>query len=135
MDKQQQGGIAVRILVVEANKISQQAQKMMLDRLGNYQVDLAEDGKSAFQLIQRHAYDIILMDIYLPDMHGIEAIKFLRCHNEMAKIIVAATYISEEVEKNCLNAGGNILLKKPIMMEVLRYILKKQQIEAEMQLS
>ena len=125
----------MRILMVEANKIGQKAQKMMLDRLGNHQVDLAENGESALQLIQRYTYDIMLIDLLLPDMCAIEIIKFLRGHNEMAKIIVAATDTKEEVEKNCLNAGGDIFLKKPIMMKTLHDILKKQEIEPEMQLS
>ncbi len=80
-------------------------------------------GRSAIRVIQCYNYDIALVDLNLPDIYGVEIIKSLREHSTIRKIIVATTYINEEIEKNCANAGVGVLLSKPLMLDTLRDLL------------
>ncbi|MCF8372300.1 MAG: response regulator [Bacteroidales bacterium] len=83
------------VLIAEDNPINQKVASYNVERLG-HKVDLAENGKEAVEKYQNNKYDLILMDIYMPEMNGVEATKAIRDleekNNEKKKIkIVAVT--------------------------------------------
>ncbi|NOU45562.1 MAG: response regulator, partial [Bacteroidales bacterium] len=123
------GQINLKILVAEDNSINQKVAIHALDQLG-YQCDLAKNGKQAVELHLRNNYDVIFMDIQMPELDGLEASKFIRKYeieNQPLKpvIIVAATANAFNEDKlNCLQAGMNYHMSKPFRPEELKKILR-----------
>ena len=115
-----------KILLVEDELVFQCIHKTALKKMG-YDLDLAEDGAHAIRLFERNLYDLILLDIGLPDISGIEVGKFIRTHNKGKHIpILALTGYGKQVEPQCLAAGFDEVLPKPIQLRELESILKEK---------
>jgi len=106
------------ILLVEDNELNQKFAIAVLKRLGhNY--ELAENGKVGLEKFLAGKFDLILMDIQMPEMNGIEATLAIREHERKNNIknpipIIAVTAFAMEHDKrNCMEAGMNEFLTKP----------------------
>lgn len=97
----------------------------MRDMLGRWlegegaQVFLADNGKMAFRLATLHDPDIILIDLKMPDVNGITAIRSLRMLLKDKPIVVFTGYASEENKQLALQAGADDILYKPMDMNDL----------------
>ncbi|WP_144394982.1 hybrid sensor histidine kinase/response regulator [Pleionea sediminis] len=114
------------ILLVEDNHVNQVIAKKMLEKLG-YTIEIAEDGKKAIEQAQKRQYDIIFMDMQMPEMDGVEATKFLRTMTNYKKtpiIAMTANVLSEDKEK-CFSAGMSDYIPKPININSLGKALIK----------
>ena len=114
------------ILLVEDNEINQQIAKEFLEKAG-LEVEVADNGIKAIEALDKKDYDLILMDIQMPEMDGIEATKRIRSIDKYKKIpIVAMTAhaMSGDREKS-LNAGMDDHINKPIVPETLYSSLLK----------
>lgn len=106
------------ILVIEDNLINQKLAATLFKRIG-HEVDVALNGKIGVELFKEKTYDLILMDIQMPVMTGIEAsmhIRKIEKENGIKKptIIIAVTTFNYPLDKeNCLNAGMNDHISKP----------------------
>lgn len=106
-----------QVLVVEDNSIAQTVARSILSKL-NCNADIAETGKKAVELWKSHHYDLIFMDIGLPDMDGYDVTHLIRVH-ELAKkihtpIIALTAHAGDENKKRCIDAGMNAVLTKPL---------------------
>lgn len=117
-------GKALRILLVEDNPINQKVALLMLKKLG-YCADVAANGLEALKALESHHYDVILMDIQMPGMDGIEATKRIReCRLNRSIVIIAITaHALEFTREDCLKAGMDCYMTKPITTEDLRAVL------------
>lgn len=119
----------VRILVVEDNKVNQLLMKNMLKKFGFVNFDTAENGRVALQKCKEHDFDLILMDIQMPEMDGYEITKELRSkyRPEISTIpIIAITADASEKEKQkARDAGMNDYVVKPYTPEELYASLVK----------
>jgi signal transduction histidine kinase/DNA-binding response OmpR family regulator len=114
----------LRVLVAEDNLVNQQVALCMLE-LEGCSADLAADGDEALAAVQRTDYDLILMDIHMPNMDGLEATRKIRAW-EAATLRVApipilaltASVLADDRDK-CVAAGMNDFLSKPISREEL----------------
>ncbi len=114
----------LRVLLTEDNEINSLIAFEILSRLG-CQVDCARDGLEALEYIEKNAYDIILMDVQMPRMNGLEAAERIRQDTRFDTVpIVALTahILSEEIEK-CYAAGMQSHVLKPISPEALQKAL------------
>ena len=117
------GNISRRILVVEDSKPNQLVVKAMLERNG-FQVDVANTGAEACAAVQKKgqgngAYGLILMDVQMPGMDGIEATRWIRNHGYDTPIVALTAKAFIEDEKACLEAGMNEFMTKPVQYETL----------------
>lgn len=114
-----------RILVVEDNPIAAHVVTKILSKM-NCTVDLAQKGKEAVELTEHTVYDLIFMDIGLPDIDGYEVTKRIRL-NEINKnhvpIIALTAHTCEENKKYCIDIGINAVLTKPLIQEKAEDIL------------
>lgn len=96
----------------------------MLKKLG-YCADVAANGLEALKALESHHYDVILMDIQMPGMDGIEATKRIReCRLNRSIVIIAITaHALEFTREDCLKAGMDCYMTKPITTEDLRAVL------------
>lgn len=115
-----------KILVVEDEPISQQVVQRMLEQ-ANCQVDIAANGERAIKLFCSTCYQLIFMDIGLPDKSGIEVTQEIRMIEQKmgsaSTPIIALTAQREEIATACLAAGMNAVLNKPLLPEQLNTVL------------
>jgi len=119
----------LNVLLVEDNLLNQKFVIATLQRHG-HSVDIAENGKVAVEKYKKNSYDLILMDIQMPVMDGLEATHEIRRIEknkgikEAIKIIAVTAYVMERDRKMCLNAGMNEYLAKPFKPQELIDLIK-----------
>jgi two-component system sensor histidine kinase/response regulator len=115
----------LRILLAEDNDVNQKVGLMMLSRLG-YTVDVVENGKQVLEAVNTATYDVILMDIQMPEMNGIEAGRRVReKFGEKCPMIIALTAEAlEGDEERFLGLGFNGYLSKPLQARTLQRCLR-----------
>jgi signal transduction histidine kinase/CheY-like chemotaxis protein len=108
-----------RILLVEDNLVNQKVAIKLLARLG-YKVEVVDNGFKAIAMVEQNQYDVVFMDIQMPEMDGYEATKRIRqlasLHNSPHIIALTANAMIGDREI-CLQAGMNDYISKPISME------------------
>lgn len=111
-----------RVLLVEDEPLVQKIHLSMLQEIDCH-ADIASTGESAVELASEHYYDIILMDIHLPKISGIDAARKIRLTKSSKSYIVALTAsFVDEIRDLCINAGINIVESKPISSARLQQI-------------
>jgi CheY-like chemotaxis protein len=115
----------MQIMVAEDNLINQKLAIRILAKLG-YEVDLAENGQEVLEMISQQHYDLILMDVQMPEMDGLEATRIIRKGMEIQPTIVAMTANAMKEDRDeCLEAGMDDFLSKPVKLEELVNMLEK----------
>lgn len=114
------------ILVAEDNPMNQKVILLLLKNLG-YHADMANDGKEALEMMKFKAYDLILMDIQMPNIDGLKGTRIIREQYGKSPIILALTANSTAEDREaCLMAGMNDFLTKPLNLKLL--VLQLQEI-------
>ena len=104
----------IRVLVVEDMALNQLLMKTVLDDFG-FERDIAANGKIAIEILKTQAYDIILMDLQMPEMNGFDATKYIRNTMNLTIPIIALTADVTTVDlAKCKAVGMNDYLAKPI---------------------
>ena len=106
------------VLVVEDNKVNRLLACKMLENKG-YAYKAAQDGREALEIFRQEQFDIILMDIYMPEMDGCTVTRSIREQGSSIPIIALTADGSDEDYKKCMDAGMNYYLTKPIDFETL----------------
>lgn len=115
----------LHILVAEDNPVNYVLAERVLTKLG-YKPEKAVNGKEAVQAMERTPYDLILMDVQMPEMDGMEATRQIRTRIKLQPIIIAMTANAMQGDKqDCLEAGMNDYISKPIKLDNLINTLKK----------
>lgn len=104
----------INILVAEDLAINQLMIRMLLSKLG-FQHDIAGNGKLAIEKLQNKPYDVILMDLQMPEMNGYEATKYIRkTMNSKIPIIAFTADVTKADLKKCISTGMNDYISKPV---------------------
>jgi PAS domain S-box-containing protein len=117
----------LRILLAEDNPVNQKVALAMLSHLG-YKADVAVNGRDVLKILEQKSYDVILMDIQMPEMDGLEATRSIRSSLPGArqpKIIAMTAYTLQGDREQCLAAGMDEYISKPVKMEELREALER----------
>lgn len=109
----------MKILIVEDEKIINDTISKSLKKAG-YEVESAFDGFDAMEMIEIESYDLVVLDLNLPNMDGMEILKNLRKEDEETKVLIlsARSQIKDKVEG--LDAGANDFLQKPFHLDELK---------------
>jgi CheY-like chemotaxis protein len=123
----------LKFLVAEDNMINQKLILHILNRLG-YAPDMVNNGVEAVKAVETNSYDLILMDVQMPEMDGLEATETIRKQNIKQPVIIALTANTMQGDQEeCLKAGMNDYISKPVKLEKLVSLLEKwalQKVEA-----
>jgi signal transduction histidine kinase/CheY-like chemotaxis protein len=115
----------LRILIAEDNLINQKIAVKILTKLG-YQTALANHGKEVMEMVGQEHYDLILMDIQMPEMNGLEATRMIRTCLEIQPVIIALTANAMQGDRDeCIQAGMDDYMSKPIELPELLSQLEK----------
>ncbi len=126
----------LRILLAEDNVVNQKVALKILDRMG-YRADVASDGKGAVDAVERQIYDVVLMDVQMPEMDGVEATTIIRDRlGERRPWIIALTANALQGDRErYLGVGMDDYISKPIRVEELAHALARTQGRAEAAIS
>ncbi len=111
------------ILLAEDNKVNQKVAQLTLKKLG-YKADIANNGLEVLQKLEAKNYDVILMDLQMPQMDGLSATKIIRESISPQPYIIALTANAlEEDRQECMSVGMNDFLSKPLVIQDLEKVL------------
>ena len=120
--------IGLEILLVEDKPMNQKLATVLLEKKG-HQVITAQNGKEALEMYKTRRFDLILMDIHMPEMDGLEATSRIRAMEAEGgghiPIIAMTAYAMQEDRDTCLRAGMDYYISKPVNPEELYYALTK----------
>lgn len=118
------GGEHTHILVVDDNKINQKITQKTLEK-HHFTSDVANDGQEAIDLVREKDYSLVLMDINMPNVNGIEATIAIREFNSKIPIVALTAVEMEEMRVKILDSGMNDIIAKPYdVSQFLSIILK-----------
>jgi CheY-like chemotaxis protein len=120
----------LKILLAEDNRINQRVAVFTFKRLG-VTCDIASDGQEAFDMHRQNGYDLILMDMQMPVMDGLEATRKIRTFENETNpghrvyiVALTANMISDKKDE-CIQAGMDDFMEKPFNEEALRVLFSK----------
>jgi len=112
----------LKILLAEDNIINQKVALLIFKKLG-YEIDIADNGKEVTNRVKNQQYDVVFMDIQMPEMDGLEATQWIR-HNlpqdSQPHIIAMTANALTSDREMCLSAGMNDYLSKPFAIDLLK---------------
>ena len=119
--------LPLRILVAEDNVVNQKVALLLLQRMG-YRADLAADGEEVLECLERQLYDVVLMDVQMPELDGLETTR--RIHrrwrpDQRPRIVAMTAAVLAEDRTQCLAAGMDDFVSKPIRTEELQAALRR----------
>ncbi|MEO8472115.1 MAG: response regulator [Chryseolinea sp.] len=115
----------LRILIAEDDLVNQRLAIKMLTKLG-YQPDKVNNGKEVLEEVSKMDYDLILMDVQMPEMDGLEATRMIRLCLSSQPVIIAMTANTMQGDREeCFRAGMDDYISKPVNLESLVIMLEK----------
>ncbi len=113
--------LPLRILLVEDVAVNQKVARQMLQRLG-YRADVANNGQEALESLRRQSYNVVFMDVQMPEMDGLEATRRIReewSSPSQPWIIAMTAHAMQGDREQCLRVGMNDYISKPIRPEAI----------------
>jgi signal transduction histidine kinase/DNA-binding response OmpR family regulator len=121
--------VPLRILVAEDNVVNQKVAVLLLEKLG-YRADVAANGFEVMHALKRQPYDVILMDVHMPELDGLESFRRIRPHwpaKGRPRIVAMTASAMEEDRQACFDAGMDDYIAKPIRLSNLQLALERCQ--------
>jgi signal transduction histidine kinase/CheY-like chemotaxis protein len=116
----------LRILIAEDNVVNQKLALRVLDKLGYHNVEVAQNGLETVQKFSSEFYDVILMDVQMPEMDGLEATRRIRAMTGRRPVIIAMTANAMQGDREiCLRAGMDDYVTKPVKLEIVVNVIEK----------
>ena len=116
--------MAERLLIVEdEDTLCESLQRVF--RGEGYEVDIADSAESAFKLLDGKSYDLIITDIILPGISGIELLTKYRQEKPTQKVVIITAYASIETAVEAIKAGACDFIIKPLMHDEMKKVVRK----------
>ena len=113
-----------KVLVVDDDKVLQQSVKQALE-FHHFNVDVADNGKEAVNAVYREKYDLVVMDVNMPEMDGIEALSEIKKHDPSIIVLVLTAYSNVSDAVKAVKEGAFNYLEKPITSDNLVALIKR----------
>ncbi len=113
-----------RVLLAEDNLVNQKIGQRILEKLGCH-VDLAINGRDAIRSTESAQYDVILMDLQMPEVDGLQATREMRLNGNHTPIVALTASVLDETRIACEQAGMDAFITKPIRVDEISSILKR----------
>ena len=119
----------VKVLLVEDNSLNQMLMNLHLGNFG-FEITTVADGREAIEKVTTEHFDLIFMDIRMPNVNGCDATKYIRENGVTTPIIAMTADVADGGEQRCFDAGCDAFLAKPIIRKEL-YDLLDQYLDCE----
>ncbi len=116
--------MAEQILVVEDDTTIRLTLRDVLGKQG-YRVDLAEDGAASLARFRANSYALVMLDLRLPDMHGLDVLRAMRESDPEALVVVMTAYPEVRTAVDCVKAGAYDYLNKPFELDDLKEVVRR----------
>lgn len=123
----------MRVLFVEDDPMNRRVVSDMLQIVGAEMVE-AEDAQTGLRLIENDNFSLILMDLRMPGMDGLDAIRNIRAHPDNradVPIIVVTADTAVDIRERCISAGADDVILKPVAMKQLFSVMGRSMVAAE----
>jgi CheY-like chemotaxis protein len=117
-------GTRLRVLLVDDNAVNRRVGQRLLEKEG-YAVEVSEGGREALDYLSRARFDLVLMDVQMPDLDGLETTRALRLRGDSTPIVALTANALVGDRELCLGAGMNEYLTKPLDLAKLRDIVER----------
>lgn len=107
-----------KVLIVDDTKTYRVLIAGIMRKLGCEIVGEAEDGEQAVEMYKQLAPDLVMLDIEMPNIHGVAALKAIKAHDANAKVIMCTTVDNYDVIDDCLMAGAIDYIRKDRLEEI-----------------
>jgi PAS domain S-box-containing protein len=127
LDRTLASRLALKILLAEDNVINQKVATRTLQQLG-YRTDVVGNGREALEAVQRQKYDLVFMDVQMPEMDGLEASRQIRALTSpfaQPRIVAMTAHAMKEDQDMCLKAGMDDFLTKPIRLDEIKGAIER----------
>jgi len=116
----------LRVLLAEDNMINQKVAQQMLKKLGCI-ADLAQNGRETVHMLSANVYDLVFMDIQMPEIDGLEATRLIRINNDISQpyIVAMTANVMQEDRDVCRAAGMDDFVAKPVRLEEVSNALRR----------
>jgi CheY-like chemotaxis protein len=118
----------LRVLLVDDNAVNRKVFVHLVGRMG-HDVATAENGRHAIDIVEREAFDVIFMDVQMPEMDGLEATRLIRAREQARAVHVPICALTAHAmrgdEKRCIEAGMDAYLTKPVRPRELEEMLSR----------
>lgn len=118
-----------RILIVDDSNLSRRIMRRILDPAG-YEILEADNGQTALELYRLHRPDLVIMDLVMPGMHGLDLLRQLRQLDSQARVLVASSDVQRFSHEQAKELGARAFLDKPLLAEPVLGAVRKA-LEAE----
>jgi len=119
--------LPLRILLVEDNRVNQMVARSLLKKLGYEVAGIANNGLEAVQAVKEHNYDLIFMDLQMPEMDGLTATKIIRTElMNQVRIVAMTASVMPEDRQACIDVGMNDYVSKPINAQEIMRVVSSQ---------
>jgi two-component system sensor histidine kinase/response regulator len=112
------------ILLAEDNLINQKVAQSIFKNIG-YEIEIAKNGAEAVELVERQEFDVLFMDLLMPEMDGYQAAELIRAAGHKLPIVAMSADETDETRKAAFEAGMNDYLMKPTRVESIKHLLIK----------
>jgi CheY-like chemotaxis protein len=116
----------LRVLLAEDNMINQKVAIQMLKKLG-CAADIAQNGRETVHMLSEKEYDLVFMDVQMPEVDGLEATRLIRVNDDIAQpyIVAMTANVMQEDRDVCRAAGMNDFVAKPVRLEEVSNALRR----------
>jgi signal transduction histidine kinase/ActR/RegA family two-component response regulator len=122
----------LNILLAEDNKMNQLIAARTFKKIG-YDIDIADNGRIAIEMLEQHTYDMVFMDIQMPVMDGLQSAAYIikKYGDDAPPIIAMTANVLSEDEEKCRQAGMKDFISKPFTIERIESVIHKWALQAE----
>lgn len=114
----------VKILVIDDEDVIRIAVKRILENKTNYHITAVDSGREGLEMLVKESFDLVLLDIKMPDMDGLEVLRLILSIKPEQNVIIMSGYTTKETIKQAIEEGASAFIEKPFTPEKLITIIK-----------
>lgn len=114
----------IKILVIDDEPVIQSAVKRILEKKTNYHMTAVDSGREGLEMFAIDSFDLVLLDIKMPDMDGLEVLRIILSIKPEQNVIIMSGYTTKETIKQTIDDGASAFIEKPFTPEKLLKIIK-----------
>ena len=117
-------GLNIKILIVDDDKVVADVLRDFISENGESTVDVCYDGLSAIETIQKNLYDLLIVDLIMPRLGGLDLLKYAKMVNPDIIVVIITGYASLETAIMAIKEGAYDYIRKPCKLEEIRIVVK-----------